>query len=157
MSDLPEQLTQAVAEVASRYHRLALLVGPPGSGKTQAILALAEAESYPYLSVSLDLSQRMLEIPKARRARRVSSLFMEAVSQADGAVVLLDNTEILFHPSLRIDPLRMLQSASRNQTIVATWPGQYVDGELTAAEPDHPEYVSYREVDAAVIPMAADR
>ena len=157
MSDLPQQLTEAVAEAASRYHRLVLVVGPPGSGKTQAMLDLAQAEGYPSVNVSLALSQRMLELPAARRARHVGALFTEIVSHAHGPVALLDNTEILFHPSLRVDPLRLLQSATRNHTIVATWPGQYVDGELTAAEPDHPEYVSYREVDAAVIPMATDR
>ena len=37
-------------------------------------------------------------------------------------VVLLDNIELLFAVEFAQDPLRLLQSLSRNVTIVAAWP-----------------------------------
>ena len=50
-------------------------------------------------------------------------------------VVLLDNIELLFATELAQDPLRLLQSLSRNRTIVAAWPGNFDGGALTYAEP----------------------
>jgi hypothetical protein len=64
--------------------------------------------------------------------------------------VLLDNTEILFDPVLQQDPLRLLQQVSRNRTIVAAWNGKFEGGTLIYAEPDHPEYRKYYEVDALI-------
>ena len=56
---------------------------------------------------------------------------------------MLDNTEILFHPDLGHDPLRLLQNLSRNRTVVASWSGTAQDGRLTYAAPGHPEYRRY--------------
>jgi len=47
----------------------------------------------------------------------------------------LDNTEILFNPILKQDPLRLLQRISRNRTVVATWLGNVTDSHLTYAAP----------------------
>ncbi len=75
------------------------------------------------------------------------------ISSQATAVVVLDNLEILFDPALKLDPLKLLQGISRNRTIVASWNGSYVEGTLTYAKPDHPEYRSYRELDAIPVPL----
>jgi hypothetical protein len=54
--------------------------------------------------------------------------------------VLLDNLELLFDISLKLDPLRCLQDLARDKTIVAAWNGTVTAGHLTYATPDHPEY-----------------
>jgi len=53
-------------------------------------------------------------------------------------------------------PLRMLKLHSRNKTLVASWNGKFHDGVLSYAEPDHPEYKSYRDVDVVVVPVAKE-
>jgi hypothetical protein len=67
----------------------------------------------------------------------------EIVGEATGELVLLDNIEILFDVHLKQDPLRLLQGLSRNKTVVAAWNGSIVDGHMTYAVPDHPEYRRY--------------
>ena len=62
---------------------------------------------------------------------------------AQAGLVLLDNIEILFDVHLKQDPLRLLQGLSRNKTVVAAWNGSIVDGHMTYAVPDHPEYRRY--------------
>ena len=39
--------------------------------------------------------------------------------------------------------MRLLQGLSRNKTVVAAWNGSIVDGHMTYAVPDHPEYRRY--------------
>jgi hypothetical protein len=95
----------------------------------------------------------MVELTTAQRARQADRLMAELIGLHATAVVILDNLEILFDPALKLDPLRLLQGMSRNRTIVAAWNGAYIEGSLTYAKPDHPEYRSYREIDAITVPL----
>lgn len=147
-----QALAEAVADAAGRYYRLVLLAGPMGTGKTEVLRTLAAKDSLPNINVNLELSRRMLRLSKGQRPRQVERLFKNILAQVPGDVVLLDNLEILFDPSLALDPLRLLQASSRNRTIVAAWCGAYWDGTLTYAEPGHPEFLPPQRVDALVVP-----
>jgi hypothetical protein len=103
------------------------------------------------VNVNMELSKKMLELTRMQRSRQVERLLKEVISAAPGDVVLLDNLEILFDTGLEVEPLRLLQISSRNRTIVASWSGTYVGGTLTYAEPGHPEFVQFKQVDAVVI------
>ncbi len=153
MVDVTKSLNQAIRDAGQRYHRLVLLIGASGAGKTGFLRSLAGSEGHAYMNVNLLLSQRMVELTRAQRARQADRLMKELVGSQSTEVVLVDNLEILFDPSLKIDPLALLQGVSRNQTILASWSGAYVEGTLTYAKPDHPEYRSYREVDAITVPL----
>lgn len=95
----------------------------------------------------------MLELTKAQRARQVDHLFQELVATAGSEFVALDNCEILLDQSLHLDPLRLLHTASRSRVAIASWNGTYRNGTLTYAEPQHPEYRSYRDIDAVAVVM----
>jgi hypothetical protein len=66
-------------------------------------------------------------------------------------VVLLDNIELLFAEELAQDPLRLLQSLSRNRAIVAAWPGGFDGACLTYAEHGHPEARRYQTPQAVIV------
>ena len=89
------------------------------------------------------LSRRMLDLTKRQRALQLPRLLGEIVGKATGELVLLDNIEILFDVHLKQHPLPLLKGLSRNQTVVAPWNGSIVDGHMTYAVPDHPEYRRY--------------
>jgi hypothetical protein len=152
MAGTDEALDAAVEAVRTAYHRLVLLVGPPGTGKSGRLRSYATRHTRPYVNVNLGLSQRMLELTKTQRARQADPLFNQIVADADADVVVLDNCEILFDRSLQLDPLRLLQLASRNRTVVASWSGTMHGGTLTYAEPQHPEHRAYGSIDAVVLP-----
>jgi len=69
------------------------------------------------------------------------------------ALILLDNLEILFDKDLKQDPLMLLQGASRNITIIASWNGLWTQRRLTFAIPGHPEYRIYDKIDAQIIEL----
>ena len=147
------KLGGAIQQAANQYFRLVILAGVPGSGKTAALQSIAHQAGCKIVNVNLELSKKMLELTRTQRSRQVERLLKEVIASAPGDVVLLDNVEILFDTGLEVEPLRLLQISSRNRTIVASWSGTYVGGTLTYAEPGHPEFVQFKQVDAVVIPV----
>jgi Cdc6-like AAA superfamily ATPase len=152
-----DNLRQAIRQAGDLYYRLVLLAGPQGTGKTAVLQALAKENQYPLINVNYQLCKGMLELTRNQRTRQVERLFKAVAGSGTGNVVLLDNLEVLFDPSLEVVPLRLLLAASRNQTLVASWNGTYKDGTLTYAEPDHPEFIQYKQVEALVIPVDHER
>lgn len=151
MADLVTRLNEAIRQAAGQYHRLVLLAGAPGCGKTVTLQAVAKENGYSYLNVNLELSKKMLELTRTQRSRQVERLLKEVIASAPGDVVLLDNLEILFDPALEVEPLRLLQVSSRNRTIVASWNGTVKDGTLAYAEPGHPEFIQFKQAEAVIV------
>lgn len=150
-SSIADRVSEHLEETAGLYHRLLLVVGPPRSGKTTALRALAEDRDWRLLNVNLDLSSRLLEFTARQRALQINRILDDIVDAAGGDTIALDNIEILFSPHLKQDPLRLLQSLSRNRTVIAAWPGS-LDGEtLTYAEPSHDEFRRYPKPDAVIV------
>jgi hypothetical protein len=133
-------VAEQVERAAQLYHRLVIVAGPPRSGKTAALRDLQAERGWPLVNMNLALSERLLELTTKQRALRVAGLVADIVREFAGDTILLDNIEMLFHPELKQDPLRLLQSLSRNRTVVAAWRGSYSGKSLTYAVPDHPEY-----------------
>jgi len=152
-SQLLGSLIEQVGQLFTRYCRLLLIVGPSGKGKTKLLHALRDQKNLPYLNINAALSQRLLDYPKPQRPLEVLPILQDVLSEQTSDILLLDNTELLFDPDLRLDPLRCLQSLSRNRSLVVAWNGKYRDGMLTYAEPDHREYRRYEKPDAVITPL----
>ena len=148
---------RAVASVLSRiggaqtlYHRLVLVVGRGGSGKTATLRTVAAHVGTPVLNLNLELSRRLLDLTARQRLLEVPRVLDDLVGR-DRPLVLIDNTELLFDPTFRQDPLALLQGASRNRTIVAAWNGTLGNGFLSYAEPGHPEYRRYPQTGLVIV------
>lgn len=165
---LVDQVLQKISEARNLYHRLILIVGPPGSGKTKVLQEISATTSAALININLRLSRRMLELTERQRALQLPRLLEDVcasgIQRRAPDVFLLDNIEILFDIRLKQDPLRLLQGLSRNRTIVVAWPGHVVnpvmaredlskkdarrashdfERYLTYAVPDHFEYRRY--------------
>lgn len=149
--DLSERVFSQVELARGQYHRLVILVGPKRSGKTRALSELSRSQGWPLLNVNLLLSSRLLELTSRQRALRVAPILDDIVINQGAEIVLLDNIEMLFHPALKQNPLRLLQSLSRNRTITAAWRGVYSGTSLTYASPDHPEFQRFESPQALFV------
>lgn len=152
---LSQQIAERVAEAPLLYHRLVLVVGPPRAGKTAALRDLTAEHEWPLVNINLQLSERLLELTARQRALRVARIVDDIVNEKDAEIVMLDNIEMLFHPELRQDPLRLLQSLSRNRTVVAVWRGRYQGQSLTYASPEHPEFRRFDDPQALIVSTGA--
>jgi hypothetical protein len=146
-----EEIESLLPALRGQYHRLLLVVGPLGSGKTPLLKALCQQQDIPYLNVNLTLSQRLLDLTDKERPLRVRRLLADVIDEQAADVIALDNLELLFDPALHLDPLVCLQGLSRNKTLIAAWGGNYVGGVLTYAEPGHPEYRRYERPEAVIV------
>jgi hypothetical protein len=149
---LSHQVVEQVARAPQLYHRLVLVVGPARSGKTSALRELEAEHGWPLVNVNLALSERLLELTARQRALRVARIVDDIAHEREGPVVMLDNIEMLFHPDLKQDPLRLLSSLSRNRTVVATWRGTLQGQALIYASPEHPEYRRFDDPQALIVP-----
>lgn len=151
------KIQEAIDTAQQLYHRLVLIVGPSGSGKTRLLQRLGDELGGQIINVNLALSSRMLDLTPRQRTTHAPDLLNDVIDEylesRQGSPVLLDNLEILFDHALHVDPLRLLEKMSRNQTIIATWNGLHEQGKLTYATFGHPEYKNYESVDAVVVPM----
>lgn len=148
---LSHQVAEQIEKARQLYHRLVIVAGPPRSGKTSALRDLHDEHGWTLVNVNLALSEKLLELTAKQRALRVARIVDDIVQDQAGDTVLLDNIEMLFHPDLKQDPLRLLQSLSRNRTIVATWRGVQLGSSLTYAAPDHPEFRRFEEPQALIV------
>ncbi len=151
-----DQIRQRLLGIADNYNQLVLLVGLSGSGRTAVLRALADAERVPVLNVGAEISRRLLDLTERQRVLQLPRMLEEAAGGLPAHLTLLDNTELLFDPVLRQDPLRLLQGLSRGRTIVATWLGDFDPGFLTYAVPEHPEFRRYPSADLLVVRVGRD-
>ena len=146
------KIKRSIQAVEGLYHRLVLLVGETGSGKTAVLRDIAEEFGSSVVNVNLALSGELLELTAKQRVLQLPGILNQIVDQAHSSVVL-DNIEILFDKGLQQDPLRLLQSISRNRTVVASWNGIMNSGRLLYAQTGHPEYRSYDLVGTLIVGM----
>jgi hypothetical protein len=149
--DLQRQIADQVDRAKTLYHRLVIVVGPPRSGKTTALRGLREEQGWPLINLNLALSEKLLDLTVRQRALRVADIVGDIVDEGQHPTVMLDNIEMLFHPDLHQDPVRLLQSLSRNRTIIATWRGAHAGRSLVYAAPDHPEYRRFDDPEALLV------
>ncbi len=147
-----DKIKRSLQAAEGLYHRLVLLVGETGSGKTGVLRDVAEAFGTSVINVNLALSTEMLELTAKQRALRLPEILEQIMNKAKPPLVL-DNIEILFDKDLQQDPLRLLQGLSRNRAVMASWNGTMADGRLVYAEAGHPEHRRYDSVDALIVCM----
>lgn len=143
---------RSIIAAESHFHRLVLLVGTAGTGKTAIFRDIAKELGLTVVNLNVELSKALLELTERQRSLRVQDILEQLISSY-GSVVILDNIEVLFDTSLRQDPLRLLQGIARNRTVVAAWNGVINAGKLYYAEIGHPEYRRYDTIEALAVRM----
>ena len=139
-----EDLERVVGEIGNLNCKLVLLVGPPRSGKSLLLNALAERKDATVIRLGTDLGRRLVPVPRTRRSLQASEILGELTHRAPSAdIIFFDNIELLFDRTLQLDPLNLLKRHAHAQRAVAVWPGEFHDGRLTYATIGHPEYQDY--------------
>ena len=152
MRDLARAIAEQAELAAKSFYRLVVVAGPAGSGKTRALQQLRSSKGWSLLNLNRELSERLLDLTSKQRRLRTADLVRDLIeAQGNQTVTMLDNIGLLFHPALEQEPLRALQMAARNQTVVVAWQGAFSGGKLVYAAPDHPEYRRADAKDALVL------
>ncbi len=146
------QLLEALETAENQYFRLVLLVGEAGSCKTAMLRAVAATFGAAVINVNLKLAEELLELTSSQRTLQLPQILKQIVAESPDPVIL-DNIEILFDTRLMQDPLRLLQGASRNRTVLASWNGSKSSVGLQYADSGHHEFRSYDTNDLLIVVM----
>jgi len=134
------EIESAISKASSSYHKLLLLVGKSGAGKTALLHHISQRMEFPLINLGLSLSQQLLTLTVRQRKLKAADIMEDILDEQDAPRVGVDNTEIIFEPSLKINPVGLLKNISRNRLIIWTWNGNVEGDHLTYAYRGHPEY-----------------
>lgn len=139
-----QYLEKQVSSLSDLNAKLLLLVSSV-ENQTSSILHLLGAKlEVSAINLSLELSGKLAAIPRNNRALMVSEILKEIAFHASSQdLLLLENIEILFEPSLQIDPLDTLRKLAHSRRVVAVWPGELRGDRLVYADMSHPEHRDY--------------
>jgi hypothetical protein len=109
-------------------------------------------QSHParYLAIGRGLSQALLEVPLQERTRAAREWLETAIREKAPGPVFCADTDILFEPSLQLDPLALFRHISRVVPMVVFWAGIYQNGVLTYAVPEHGHYRIWRKPEVEI-------
>ncbi len=150
------KLERLIGEIDDLNSKLILLVGSSRSGKTQLLRQLSAKLNIEPLNVGLELGRRLAVTPHNKRGFSAGELLREiALLDPSGerteAPLLLDNLELLFEPSLQINPLDLVRRLAHSRRVVAVWPGERRGDRLIYADMSHPEHRDYSQDGVVVL------
>lgn len=145
-----ERLVDAVTTVSGDRHKLVILLGAFGSGKTATLRAITSQIDGVYINLNLSLTERLLTLPRSSYAdgvtvpRLVDELCDEL--SPDGRPLLVDNVELLFSPELgRINPVDTFKRVARQRPVILALPAR--------RQGMHAEYSALGRADHMLMPL----
>ncbi|HIE29395.1 TPA: BREX-3 system P-loop-containing protein BrxF [Candidatus Poribacteria bacterium] len=103
MNSQAQDVLQTLNATECLYHRLVLLVGETGSGKTTVLQEVCRQLCITPINLNLELSKLMLEMTAKQRTIQLPKLLEDMVSNNDEKTIAIDNMEILFDVNLQQD------------------------------------------------------
>lgn len=135
-------LERLIGEVNDLQSKLILLVSR--SGKTRLLRALARRLNVTPFNIGIKLGHCLAATPVSDRAFSTNELLREVTDNVrSDTPLLLDNLEVLFEPSLKINPLTVIKLLAHSRLVIAAWPGEMRDDRLIYAGMGHPEHRDY--------------
>ncbi|BCU06244.1 BREX-3 system P-loop-containing protein BrxF [Allochromatium tepidum] len=149
-----KKLERLLGEIGVLNSKLILLVGPRHSGKSHLLRQLGTQLNIEPLNVGLELGRRLAATPNNKRGFSAGELLREiADKERTEAPLLLDNLELLFEPSLQINPLDIIRRLAHSKRVVAVWPGELRGDRLVYADMSHPEHRDYSRDGVIILEM----
>ncbi len=129
------------------YYPCCLLVSRDVAVLAQAVVEVKRL--YPWQVISMDdvVCEQLLPLTVTERAGQANRLINIAIQTYMPGPLLVIDTDVLFEPSLQLDPLLLFQRASRQLPLVVTWAGSFEPGRLSYAVPEHAQNRLWRSPD----------
>jgi len=127
------ELIETIHTVVQDRHKLVILLGDFGSGKTGVLKEAAIEIGGEYLNLNLALSERLLSVPSNQYIDGVTvhRLIDEICDEysTNNKTLFVDNVEILFSPELgKVNPVDTFKRISRQRVVVLAIPARRQGG-----------------------------
>ena len=147
--DLLKETDSALVRLCDQASSLVLIV----NSTEQVIFPSHLSEEITLLELSEELCEHLLPLSRDDRSRKAPDILAKMLNCIASEVVWIDRIQILFEPSLELDPLRQLQELARIKPIIAIWSGQLTEQFLTFSVPGRADYQSYTANELANLPI----
>lgn len=141
-----QQLVEAVHTTSHDRHKLVLVLGDFGSGKTPLLRAVSDRVGGEYINLNLQLTERLRQLPRSRYNdgvtvhREIDQLCGEF--SPDDRPLFIDNIELLFSPELgKVNPVDTFKRISRQRPIVLALPARRDGSYAEYSTVDRPDYM----------------
>jgi hypothetical protein len=102
------------------------------------------SDDIPVLFINQDLSAYLLTSTEIDRSHLTRQWLVDTLRNMAPGPVICSDIDLLFEPSLHLDPLFIFRQISRQVSLIILWPGEYKDGTLSYAQSDHQHYHFWR-------------
>lgn len=96
--------------------------------------------SIPSIWLNREISKLLIGKSDTTYPKEIIDWISKEIIEIDEKVILFTDIEILFEPSLNLNPLTIFKQTSRNTSLLVMWPGEYKDNTLSYASPEHSHY-----------------
>ncbi len=108
-------------------------------------------QDWQVISVGAELSGFLVISSEVDRSRASRDWLLDELRTKSPGVAVCTNVDLLFHPSLNLDPLVLFRQASRHRKLVVLWPGTYGNGVLSYAVPEHKHYRFWKNLEGVEV------
>ncbi len=129
------------------YYPCCFLVSRDVEVLARAVIETQRLFAWPMVSMEDVVCEPLLSLSVTARAGQVNGLIDKALHAYESGPLLVIDTNVLFEPSLQLDPMLLFQRASRLLPLVVTWAGSFEHGRLSYAVPEHAHYRLWRTTD----------
>ena len=134
------EFESTILKAESSYYKIIVVVGKSGSGKTNLLRRISEEFQLPLINLGLELSRRLLSLTIKQRKLMAAEIIEDILEEQGDLRLAIDNTEVIFNPDLKLNPLGLLKNISRNRMLVWTWNGEMDGNHLIYSHVGHPEH-----------------
>ena len=99
---------------------------------------------YPTISIGRELRAYLSDPNEIDRSQLASQWTLDRLKEMAPGPIVCHDVDLLFHPSLKINPLALLRRVSQFTKLIVLWPGAYKDGVLSYARPEHHHYLYWK-------------
>ena len=130
-----------------------LLVHPTISRLQAAVAEIQPHYDWPFLPVGEHLSAALMVVPPNRRGRVARDWLQAEIEHFRPGLLVCTEIDLLFEPTLELDPLALFRQVSRKTKLIVLWPGTYENNTLAYAVPEHAHYKVWRKSEVEIIAL----
>ena len=112
-------LQKDLEELKRSYHKLLIICNRNSDLLSDCMTSLG----IPMINLNLELSKALLKEPSSRRSRRAGEIVAEIIRECKSGKIYFNHIELLFHPTLQLDPIKLFLNLSRNKVLIISWSG----------------------------------
>lgn len=101
-----------------------------------------------HLNISKGLSTSLMTVSASERSRFSQKWLIDTLATFQRGPVLCTCLDLLFDPSLNIDPLSLIRQAARIKQLIVLWSGEYSANTLSYAVPEHHHFRTWKVTDS---------